>query len=166
MAAEIIPGKLYLGGKPNARYSNEIFKHRNITLIVNTTTEVPNFEGDGWNVIRIPLEDTLQQNLYQHFEYVCDLIDKNEGATFIHCYGGQYRSVTFCIAYLMKKHGWKYKDAKYYVQERRPIAYTKDPRYGAVQLMKYYNDLHDTGDYDGFRYVIRRKHASRCGLLA
>jgi len=48
--------------------------------------------------------DSSSQDLKQHFTEACELLENNSiGATLVHCQQGISRSVTLCLAFLMKR---------------------------------------------------------------
>jgi len=96
----------------------------------------------------IPISDAVSADILQHFEETIDFIDRQK-KTLVHCAYGKSRSVTICIAYLMKKHHKSFSDAFKYVRHKRPIA---EPNFSFLgQLLKYEKiistkNLSSTGD--------------------
>jgi len=96
----------------------------------------------------ISIPDLVSADISQHFEETIDFIDRQK-KTLVHCAYGKSRSVTICIAYLMKRHRKSFSDAFQYVRHKRPIA---EPNFSFLgQLLKYEKlinteNLSSTGD--------------------
>lgn len=96
----------------------------------------------------ISIPDLVSADISQHFEETIDFIDRQK-KTLVHCAYGKSRSVTICIAYLMKKHRKSFSDAFQFIRHKRPIA---EPNFSFLgQLLKYEKvinteNLSSTGD--------------------
>jgi protein-tyrosine phosphatase len=101
-----ITTRLYLGNAYNARDFYEL-KKANIGLIVNCTTEFPNYFPEEFDYVQVPVQDIPNESLTSYFPTVTQKIHEflKEHPTknvFIHCFMGASRSVSFLIAYLMR----------------------------------------------------------------
>lgn len=97
--------------------------------------------GISGKVIRLGIPDNPKFNIYPFFTPITDYIRKyvkqNE-KVLIHCLNGISRSVTFVIAYLIRR-GMSFRDAYMTVKLRRAIM---DPNAGFVkQLIEYEKNL-------------------------
>jgi len=96
----------------------------------------------------ISIPDLVSADISKHFEETIDFIDRQK-KTLVHCAYGKSRSVTICIAYLMKKHRKSFSDAFQFIRHKRPIA---EPNFSFLgQLLKYEKvinteNLSSTGD--------------------
>jgi protein-tyrosine phosphatase len=105
---EVIPGKLFVGALENLS-CHEYFNKHNIKTVVSAMSSFPENGLDlpptVTNHVPITVRDKAGADIQQHFEQVNQAIDdtyNNNGGTLIHCHSGISRSVTFCIAYLLK----------------------------------------------------------------
>lgn len=98
--------------------------------------------------LQVPVDDLDTENLFIYFQRVNDFIDKglkaspegNKGKVLVHCNAGRSRSVSFVIAFLMKKYHLNYKQARYAVQRKYPEGVIIEPNSGfSKQLQLYYN---------------------------
>lgn len=129
-----ILGNLFLGSKDSAK-SIDILKKNQIKYILNCTPTrnddpeagVPNFfEKDrfsGLTYKRIPIFDNKGEDLVPHFDAAFRFIDEgsHRGNVLVHCHKGISRSVSFVIAYLIRKNGFTYDEALQYVKSIRPF---------------------------------------------
>lgn len=74
---------------------------------------------------RLPLRDTADEDIYQYFDKVADLIyeaiELGE-SVLVHCRCGVSRSVTLVCAYLIKYHNLNHLEAIHAVQKKRACA--------------------------------------------
>ncbi|XP_053673987.1 dual specificity protein phosphatase 18-like, partial [Anopheles nili] len=97
---------LYLcGGGANV----DVLQKKGITLIINVTTEAElddtELPAENTRYLRIPELNRHETNLEPYFHKVADMIHQERkagGAALVHCVAGMSRSVTLCLAYLMK----------------------------------------------------------------
>ena len=93
---------------------------------------------------RVALDDKPHAQLSDHFDRCADKIESVRaagGCTLVHCVAGVSRSVSLCIAYLMKQEHLTLRDAFDDVKKRRPIA---RPNIGFFrQLIAYERELFD-----------------------
>uniref|UniRef100_T1J1P0 Ubiquinone biosynthesis O-methyltransferase, mitochondrial n=1 Tax=Strigamia maritima TaxID=126957 RepID=T1J1P0_STRMM len=115
---------LYLSGA-RAVQSDRIVE-RDVTCIVNATVELPNLPIPNVDYLKVPVNDTPHSNLYNYFDVAADKIEeirRKGGKTLVHCIAGVSRSVSLCLAYLMKYEGMSLRTAYSHVKARRPIAH-------------------------------------------
>lgn len=144
--SEIVPGKLYVGSVDNLA-CHSTFHQKNIRKVITVMSSIPDsfslpqtVKGENHTIITI--KDRGSEDIAQYFEKVNQIIDSGNGATFIHCHSGISRSVTFCLAYLLKSEICKsLNGAVNRMTEIRPIS---SPNLGFMgQLAKYSKTLDD-----------------------
>ncbi|CAG2115004.1 unnamed protein product [Medioppia subpectinata] len=85
-----------------------------ISFIMNATYELPNFDVKGLECIRVPIEDTVDDNISLYLEEVADklneVVSKNRRAI-VHCVAGKSRSSSLVLAYLVKYQKMTLKEA-------------------------------------------------------
>ena len=99
-------------------------KSKGITHILNVAYEIPNFFSNYFVYKKLPLDDSLSQDIKPALilSYVfIDNVLRRGGKIFIHCHAGISRSSSMLIHYLMRKYGITYDNAKIYVRQRRNI---------------------------------------------
>ncbi|XP_054905180.1 dual specificity protein phosphatase 14-like [Poeciliopsis prolifica] len=78
----------------------------------------------GVEHIHIPVPDSPQSPLRDHFDQVADKIQstaERHGCTLVHCNAGVSRSAALCLAYLMKHRGASLLEAHRLLRSCRPI---------------------------------------------
>ncbi|CAD8197182.1 unnamed protein product [Paramecium octaurelia] len=84
----------------------------------------------------ILIEDKPENDISQYFEeciqYIDQVVAQNKNIL-VHCYGGQSRSVSIIIAYVMRKLSIDAEKAFNYVKERHPRA---EPNHGFLNQLK------------------------------
>ncbi|CAG4936815.1 unnamed protein product [Colias eurytheme] len=92
-------------------------------LVVNAAPELPPPPEDYVPRHYVPLLDTPNSDMHPYMESVADLIHevvaRNE-EVLVHCVAGVSRSVTLCLAYLVKWHKMTLRDAYHHMKRRRP----------------------------------------------
>lgn len=100
--SRILP-HLYVGSQAHAQ-SRDTLQGCGITHVINITATCPNrFEGE-LAYLSIPIKDTWNQCISDHFQPAFAFIDAAKlkgGVVLLHCVAGISRSPTFAIAYLM-----------------------------------------------------------------
>ncbi|CAG9785273.1 unnamed protein product [Diatraea saccharalis] len=92
-------------------------------LVVNAAPELPPPPEDYVPRYFVPLLDTPSSDMYPYMECVADLINEvvNKGeVVLVHCVAGVSRSVTLCLAYLVKWQRMTLCDAYHHIKQRRP----------------------------------------------
>uniref|UniRef100_A0A7E4V417 Protein-tyrosine-phosphatase n=1 Tax=Panagrellus redivivus TaxID=6233 RepID=A0A7E4V417_PANRE len=113
---------LYLSGAGVLR--PERLRQKNITCIVNATTEEPTAYLPGIDCVRIRIDDNPYSNLSSYFDMVADKIKSVKdrgGRTLVHCVAGVSRSASLCIVYLVKYEKMTLRQAYHYVKSARAI---------------------------------------------
>lgn len=116
----IIDG-LYLGPYTSAQ-SKDILDELSINTIINMTSEYPNFYQNQYSYINIKLHDTMDEDIYSHFDKLANIIDnliKNKKNVLVHCAAGQSRSASIVLAYFIKIKKMSLKSAISFVKEKR-----------------------------------------------
>lgn len=147
---EVLPGKLYVGALENLSSPNyQYFKDHNITTVVSTMSSFPEKGLELPPTVTkheaITVRDKGCADIAKYFDEVNNIIDfthHNGGATLIHCHSGISRSVTCCIAYLLKAGFFSsVSSAIARMAELRPIS---SPNLGFMgQLSQYLKSLDD-----------------------
>ncbi|XP_023937070.1 dual specificity protein phosphatase 14 [Bicyclus anynana] len=92
-------------------------------LVVNAAPELPPPPEDYVPRHYVPLLDTPNSDMHPYMERVADLINevvsRNE-TVLVHCVAGVSRSVTLCLAYLVKWQKMTLRDAYHHLKQRRP----------------------------------------------
>lgn len=99
-----------------------------ITTIVNCSIDLPDLPIGAENVeyIRVRVDDSPLFDMSVYFDPVSDRIQEvslQGGKVLVHCMAGASRSPTLCLAYLMKYHGMRLRDAFRYLKSRRPVVH-------------------------------------------
>ena len=122
---------LYLGARPSAE-NLKVLELVNITHILNVTKRVPNFhekmivdstEEPKFTYMQIPIEDSLDLDIYNHFlsatQFIDEVLKNKNNKILVHCEAGQSRSASMVLAYLLKYKNLFLKDALSLVKEKR-----------------------------------------------
>ncbi len=116
--SEIIPN-LFLGGETVAE--QKLLEDKGIKNVISAMNAPPLF-SDPINQIIIPIDDTINQNISQHFEqtylYIRDCLEKNK-PVLVHCHAGVSRSAAIVISFIMRDRKMKYDDAIAFVRKVR-----------------------------------------------
>lgn len=141
---------LYIGCKNHAK-SKSLLKELGISHILNCTPTkntdplagIPNyFEKEKlFKYKRISIYDNGSDSLIPHFDAAYQFIEESKhfGGVLVHCRQGVSRSVSFTMAYLMKKNQFTAAEALAYIQLIRPIAQPNEAF--MKQLLIYEADL-------------------------
>lgn len=97
-----------------------------VTLVINATYEVPNVEVPEGTIefIQLYINDSVTADMAQHMDRCADRINEVRsagGVALVHCALGVSRSVTICLAYLVKYEGRTLREAYFEVKKKRPI---------------------------------------------
>lgn len=130
---------LFVGSAGGASNFVEL-KNKEITHILNLApTAVKNFFKDDFIYMTLNVLDLPKFQLDQYFEDCIDFISsavESKGRCFVHCNAGVSRSVTICIAYLMKTEGLDFTSALEKIRLTRPQA---QPNEGFVEQLKRFH---------------------------
>ena len=117
-----ITNNIYLSGIMVAQDINKI-KEYNISCIVNCTKTIQNY-FDNITYLRVPVDDTSNQNIEQYFDetynFIENCINENKNVL-VHCHAGISRSSTILIAYFMRKNNWDLQKALDFLRSKRSI---------------------------------------------
>jgi len=97
-----------------------------VSLVINATYEVPNVEVPEGTIefIQLHINDVVTADMAQHMDRCADRIHEVRsagGVALVHCALGVSRSVTICLAYLVKYEGRTLREAYFEVKKKRPI---------------------------------------------
>ncbi|XP_030622610.1 dual specificity protein phosphatase 18 [Chanos chanos] len=133
---------LYISNGRAARDRAAITRLR-ITCVINATLNNLSTHIHPVEVVRVPVHDSPDVRLIEHFDAVADKIHQIKeqcGRTLVHCNAGVSRSAALCIAYLMKYCNMSLLEAHGRVKAQRPIV---RPNSGFwKQLIEYENRLY------------------------
>ncbi|XP_036454934.1 dual specificity protein phosphatase 18 [Colossoma macropomum] len=114
---------LYIGNAKAAKDSSVITR-LNINCIINATLDDSKPCLPSVDYVWVPVADSPETQLEEHFDTVADKIDKvrmQHGRVVVHCCAGVSRSATLCLAFLMKHCSMSLVEAHGLVKSRRPI---------------------------------------------
>jgi hypothetical protein len=131
-----IPGtNLFLGSAKNAADYDSL-KRNNIKMIINVTSDVPNFFEKEFIYHRIHLLDISEDSLYNHEEEINNTLEMVkehvDGNILIHCMMGASRSVGFVCLYIMDTLN---------INLENTYAFVKEHREAAAINKKFYTEL-------------------------
>lgn len=141
---EIIP-RLFLSGD-DAATNLDILKSKNITHILNLTSNVPNRYEPMFKYKKISIYDLPSQDIINYFNEAFEFIDKalenDSHYLLVHCNAGISRSCSFVIGYIMyKKIAFTYDQALEMVKFKRSKVC---PNQGFVkQLISYQEKMNE-----------------------
>lgn len=104
--------------------TEEKIQVRNISLIVNATMEKPNLDFPNVEFMKLDIYDSPAENIRRFMDVCADKIHAVKTAgrhSLVHCAFGVSRSVTICLAYLVKYEGKTLREAYFDLKGRRPI---------------------------------------------
>ena len=97
---------------------------KDITWIINVTTDMPRFKEFKQTTLRVPVTDDRGEDIYPFLDYVADaineLISHNEDVV-VYSQAGVSRSTVLVIAYLIKHEKRTLRSAYNLVLEKRPV---------------------------------------------
>lgn len=149
---EIIPN-LYVGGYGGAM-DEDLLKTHNIRTIITLSSKLELPHKDEYEYYLYDIQDACDFNIDYYFEDIVSIIyqsiQKNNN-TLIHCYCGASRSVTFCIAYLIKYHNMTLVQAYELIRSKRNII---EPNNGFIgKLIIYYNQSEE--NFENYNEYLR-----------
>jgi len=100
-----------------------------IRFIINATSEKPNLLIPNVDVLKLDILDKPLVNIRGHMDICADRIHavkKSGGQTLVHCALGISRSVTMCLAYLVKYERQTLRDAYFSLKKKRPRIHPND----------------------------------------
>jgi protein-tyrosine phosphatase len=139
-----ITEKVYLGnylGAEDVEYLSKI-KVSNVLICAKQGTE---HAKDKFIYKKLEIEDSFQEFIIVHFKDCIQFIEEANGNVYVHCMAGISRSVTIVIAYLMWKNKLPYKDAYWFVKNKRKFI---SPNEGFVKQLKKFEEMLIKADYN------------------
>ena len=130
---------LYLGEATDAN-NKKLLDELKITHILIVARELPEFQCNGYEYLKINASDSYTYDIKQHFDEMNKFIEtgRNKGAVLVHCMFGVSRSATAVIAYTMFKKKITFKKAIAFVSSKRKI----QPNENFIkQLMEFSDEL-------------------------
>ena len=129
MPSCIVPNLLYLGDLSDAAALPRLQEQINVRAAVTALAELPpslksSVAESGVEHTWCNVRDVEEADIKRHFATAFECIERCRAAgtaVFVHCSRGVSRSASLCIAYLMKKEGWKAERARAFVEACRPI---------------------------------------------
>lgn len=99
-----------------------------ITTIINCSTDLPDMPIGAHNVefLRVRVDDSPYFDMTPYFDPMTEHIHKvhmHGGRVLVHCMAGASRSPTLCLAYLMRYHQMRLRDAFRFLKSRRPVVH-------------------------------------------
>ena len=132
---------MYLGSYDNSINKNDLNKLK-IKYVLNCTHECKSIPHKNIKYKQIKLFDNPQFDIKQYLQSAFSFINEakeNKASILIHCAMGISRSSAIVIAYIMKEQKITYKQAFWFVKQKRSIAF---PNLGFVeQLTKYQDEI-------------------------
>ena len=116
---------IYLGNACDASCFYKL-KEYNITNIINSTKEIPNYFESDFEYFKIDIYD-VNSNSYNNdifnntLDYIYRLQTEKNKKILIHCYMGSSRSATLVILYLMDRYEYTLEQALELVKSKRDI---------------------------------------------
>ena len=116
---------IYLGNAYNAsNYS--LMEERNIGLVVNITTEIPNYFPDNLEYYNIHIRDLNGKRIGEFFDDYLNKIEEykksnDNKSIFIHCFMGSSRSATLACLYLIKYHNMTVEESIKFCKDKRSL---------------------------------------------
>lgn len=121
--------------------SDDLIQQEAVTLCINVSRQQP-FPASRVGVLRIPVFDDPNEDLYRYFDRCADAIADEAargGHSVVYCKNGRSRSATICVAYLMKHRQLSLADAFQQVKSARSVV-EPNPGFWA-QLERYEKEL-------------------------
>lgn len=116
----MITENLFLSGKHCAE-NEKVINDLRIQGIVNCSNNIPNYFEKTVKYHRVPIEDSLDEDLSIILPDVISFLKENEKKTIlVHCQRGQSRSASVVIAFLMSINKWSFDEAFNFVKLCRP----------------------------------------------
>ncbi|XP_022659174.1 tyrosine-protein phosphatase MSG5-like [Varroa destructor] len=128
-----------------------------ITLVVNTTRDLPDRLAQGVTYQRYPANDTTVENIGRYFDAAADRIHneiKRGGKVLVHCLAGVSRSCSIVLAYLVKHCNMSLLDAFHFVRRRRRVV---SPNKGFFQQLIDFERRIRPGEEPSVRMVRSKK---------
>ncbi|QPG73334.1 hypothetical protein FOA43_000644 [Brettanomyces nanus] len=170
-------GGLYISSMKSLSTAVDLNTKYGIDSIISVQKEQIPLYYEHYHRLQVPVDDLDSENLFLQFRKVNSFIENvlhpketqtSPGKVLVHCNAGRSRSVSFVVAYLMKKFNLTYKQALYAVQRRYPKAEEVRPNEGFVLQLQLYgececcDDVKELDDkypkYRAFRMSLLKRH--------
>jgi atypical dual specificity phosphatase len=103
--ARAAPG-VFVSGAVGAA-SRHVLRHLGVTHVLNATADLLMLDADdGFETMRVPLRDEVEEELGPHLAAACAFIDAGlaaGGAVLVHCHQGASRSCSLVLAWTMAR---------------------------------------------------------------
>jgi len=112
---------LFLGSALHAA-NREILQRLGITAIINVSKNCRNNFEDLFIYKKIPVDDSFNEDISSYFADTSNFIEsiqQQNGKILVHCNAGMSRSVTICLAYLIKVDRLSLDDAYEFIKQRK-----------------------------------------------
>lgn len=126
-AHEILPG-LWLGNR-GASQNQQWLRDKQITTVFNCTKDIPFVSGIP-NMVRVPVDDNLQQDELRNLEHwAWEIVykltkERNQGnRILVHCHAGMQRSAAVMAMYLISQYRCTTDEAVAFLRSKRPVAF-------------------------------------------
>ena len=121
-AIEVLP-KVFLGNAASSQ--NWIGLQRaGMTHVVNATTTLSNHFDGMLSYLRVPIDDSIDDDLTPHLERACRFMSEaleHGGSVLVHCQQGVSRSASVVLAFCMRERGMDLDAAREMVHRRKWI---------------------------------------------
>jgi len=124
-------------GNAEAQKRRDILKAIGVTHILVVGKELKIHHPNDFTYEKIKIEDDEAENISKYFEKTFNFIENAKGLVFVHCMAGVSRSATIVIAYLMRKEGKTYDEARKFVKGKRVYI---SPNDGFVTQLKEFEE--------------------------
>lgn len=145
MPSQLMPSfileNIYIGDMNHAK-SLETLNKLGITHIINVSKDVPCYYEDVFQYFRVPIDDTLTENVCLYLKDAIHFIlkAKDDAKIFVHCAAGISRSPAIVIGYVMWKQKTSFDDAFLIVHAHRSVI---DPNFAfCSQLTMQQGQIH------------------------
>ena len=113
---------IYLGNAYNAANYN-LLKKLNIKIIINITSDIPNYfkNDNNFTYINYNIKDINNSNIKEFLLKSYLVLSTNNNNILIHCYAGSSRSASIILYYLIKHYNQSFEEANSFLKSKRDI---------------------------------------------
>lgn len=148
---EILPN-LFVGGYGGAM-NEELLEKNKISIIITLDFKLELPHKNNYEYYLFDMKDDKYFNIEKYFEEILNIIhcNINNKKILIHCYCGASRSVSICIAYLIKHKKLSFVQSYEFIRKKRNII---EPNDGFIEkIIKYYNQSSE--DYEIYKEYLK-----------